>query len=114
MIPGMNLNNREMRMAMRKMGIQQEELKDVTEVVIRCRDKDIVISNPEVSKVNMMGQESWQISGEASERQKDSTPEISEDDIQTVMEQTGKDREQVAAVLKKNKGDLAETIIELQ
>ena len=54
MIPGMN--PRDMQRAMKRLGIKQEEI-DAREVIIRTSDKEIIIQNPQVSKVNMMGQE---------------------------------------------------------
>jgi nascent polypeptide-associated complex subunit alpha len=113
-MPGMNMNSRQMRMAMKRMGIQQQEVEDALEVVIKCKEREIVILDPQVSKVNMMGSDTWQIIGKAQERALDSTPAISEDDVNTVMEQTGKGEEEVRKALEKNKGDLAQTILDLQ
>lgn len=62
------------------MGIQQEDI-DAEEVIIKCSDKTIIIKNPSVQKVNMMGQKNYQISGEEHIESIDSAPEISEDDI---------------------------------
>jgi len=67
MIPG--LNSREAKAMMRKMGIRQEEI-DAELVIIKAHDKDFVIRNPQVSRVNMMGQETFQISGEIEEAEK--------------------------------------------
>ena len=58
MIPG--LNSREMLKAMKKLGIKQEDI-DALEVIIRCSDKDIIVRNPEVLKVNMTGKETFQV-----------------------------------------------------
>lgn len=111
MIPGMN--PRDMQKAMKRLGIQQEEL-DAQEVIIRLKEKELVIQNPSVAKVNMMGQETYQISGEVVERELNTAPEISAEDVRTVMEQTGKDKETVMAAITKNNGDLAAAILELQ
>ncbi len=111
MFPGMN--PRKMQAAMRKMGISQQEI-DATEVIIKTEDKELVITNPQVSKVNMMGQETYQIVGQVEERQLDKKPEISEEDIETVMEQTSVDKEKALEAIEKNNGDLAAAIIELK
>ena len=108
------MNSRQMKMAMKRMGIQQQEVDNALEVIIKCKDKQIIISDPQVSKVNMMGQQTWQITGNSREEPLDSSPEISDEDVQTVMQQTGKGEEEVRNALEKNKGNLAETIIELQ
>ena len=111
MIPGMN--PRDMQKAMKRLGIQQQEL-EATEVVIKLADKELVIKNPSVAKVNLMGQETYQISGEAEERSLDNTPTISQDDVQTVMEQTGKPQADVEAAIQRHHGDLAAAILDLQ
>jgi nascent polypeptide-associated complex subunit alpha len=76
--------------------------------------KEIVISNPQVAKVNMMGQQTYQIVGEAEERSMQKEPGISEEDIKTVMEQTGVDEEKAKQAIEKNQGDLAAAIMELK
>lgn len=106
------MNSKQMKQAMKKMGIAQQEL-EAKEVIIRFEDKEIIFTNPNVSKVNMMGQETYQIIGDSIERSLDTTPEISEEDIKTVMEQTGASEEQVLEVLKENNGDLADAILTL-
>ena len=111
MIPGMN--PRKMQQMMRKMGIQQVEI-PATEVIIKTDDKEIVITNPSVQKVNMMGQENFQISGEIHERVISTIPEISEEDVETVMEQANVNEETAREALEKFKGDLVEAIIELK
>ena len=111
MIPGMN--PREMQKAMKRLGIKQEEI-DATEVIIKTGDKEIIINNPQVSKVNMMGQETFQVIGEAEERSISSEPEINEEDIKTVMQQTGATEEKAKEVIAQNQGDLAKAIIALK
>ena len=107
------INPRMMKQAMKKMGMQQEDI-DASEVVIRCADREIVIRNPSVAKVKMMGQESYQISGEEEERSLETKPEINAEDISAVMEQAGVSEEEAKAAIEKNNGDLAAAILELQ
>ncbi|NQV08761.1 nascent polypeptide-associated complex protein [Candidatus Woesearchaeota archaeon] len=111
MIPGMN--PRKMQQMMKRMGIQQNEL-DAKEVIIKLKDKEIIISNPSVSKVNMMGQQTYQIVGEETERSISTEPDISEDDVKTVMNQTEATEEEATEAIKKHKGDLAESILDLK
>ena len=111
MFPGMN--PRDMRMAMKKLGIQQQEIA-AKEVIIRLEDKEIVISNPNVTKVNMMGQDTYQIVGEESERSLGSEPDINDEDIETVAEQAGVSKEEAEQAIKESKGDLAEAILSLK
>lgn len=101
-----------MQQMMKQLGIQQVDI-PATEVIIRTKEKEIVITSPSVAKVNMMGQETFQISGNIEERSLSSVPEISEEDIQAVMEQTGTGRNAAREAIERHKGDLAEAIVEL-
>ena len=111
MIPGMN--PKMMKQAMKRMGIKQEEI-DASQVIIKLSDRELVIDNPQVSKVNMMGQNTYQVVGEAEERSLDTTPEIDEEDIKTVVDQAGCSEEDAKAALEETKGDIAEAIMRLQ
>lgn len=111
MYPGMN--SRQMKQAMKKMGIAQQDI-DAKEVIIRLEDKEIVIHNPSVTKVNMMGQETYQITGEETERSLDTAPSIDKDDIETVMEQADVDEETAINAIKDANGDLAQAILYLK
>jgi len=105
-----------MRMAMKRLGIQQQEIA-AKEVIIRLEDREIVISNPSVSKVNMMGQETYQIAGEEEERSLTSGAkgvEISDEDVETVMEKAEVDQETAFKAIKECNGDLAEAIMKLK
>ena len=96
---------------MKQMGIAQEEI-NASQVIIEKTDgSKIIIENPSVQKVKMQGQETFQINGEAHEET--SAPEITQDDINTVVEKTGCTSKQAEEVLKSVKGDLAEAILEL-
>ena len=110
MFPG--INQRQMKQAMKKLGMQQEELPAIR-VIFELEDKKIVIENPDVQKVNMMGQLTYQVTGDAVEQSKDTTPEIDEDDIQTVIDQTGASKEKAIKAIEDAKGDLAQAIIDL-
>ena len=98
---------------MKKMGIQQVDI-PATEVIIRTEDKEIVITEPSVAKVNMMGQETFQISGNIHEKEVSSEPEISEDDVKTVVEQAGVGEEEAKKALEESNGDIAAAILSLK
>lgn len=108
MFPGMN--PREMQKAMKRLGIKQEEI-DAELVIIKRAGRDLVIKNPQVSKINMMGQETIQVIGEITEAEES---EIGEDDILTVMAQTSCTREEARDALEESSGNLAEAILKLQ
>ena len=101
-----------MQQMMKQMGIQQQEIPAV-EVIIRTEDKELIISNPSVQKVNMMGQINFQISGEVKERSLQTTPEINDEDIKTVMEQAKVNYETAKKAIEDADGDLAEAILNL-
>ena len=113
MFPGMNLNPRQMKQAMKKMGISQDDL-NAQKVIIRLSDRDLVIDSPEVSKVNMMGQETFQVIGEVREEMHDVLPQIDEEDIQTVISQTSASRDEVIDAINDSEGDLARAIMMLK
>lgn len=104
------INPKQMQSMMKQMGISQESI-EAYEVIIRCPDKDIVVVDPEVAKVHMMGQLTWQITGNAEERPREVS--ISKDDIQTVIDQTNVSEAEAKAAIEKNHGDLAQAILSL-
>ena len=107
MIPG--LNKKHLEKAMKQMGIKQEAI-EAEQVIIKTRDKNLIIDNPEVMKVNMMGQESLQITGEIREEE---IEEFSKEDIRTVMEQTRCSEDEAKEALEETK-DIAEAILKLK
>lgn len=111
MIPGMN--PRKLQQMMRKMGIQQVDI-PATEVIIKTPDKELVITDPSVAKVNMMGQDTIQITGSIHERERQVEFTVSEEDVKTVMEQAGVSEENAREALEAANGDLAEAIMNLQ
>ena len=107
----MNLRPQDMAKALKRMGLAQVDIPAV-EVIMRCEDKDIVIENPQVVKVNMMGQETYQVVGKAVELSREIS--ISDEDIKTVVAQTGATTEAAKESIKKHKGDLAAAIMDIK
>jgi nascent polypeptide-associated complex subunit alpha len=106
----MNLNPKKMQALMKQMGMSQEEI-DASRVVIeKSDDSKIVINNPSVIKLVVQGKESFQITGNVSEESGEVG--ISEEDIKTIIEKTGKSESEAREALEKT-GDLAEAILEL-
>ena len=104
------MNPKKMNAMMKQLGIAQEEISASRVIIEKSDGNKIIISNPNVSKIKMQGQETWQILGDASEESAE--PEISEEDIQTIIEKTGCSEEKAKKTLEKT-GDLAEAILEL-
>ena len=112
MIP--SLDPRALKNMMDKLGIKSKEIKAV-KVVIEGVDNDIVIENPQVTMIEMQGQKSFQITGDYYEKEKSEKVEISEEDIEFVIEQSGvSDKEKVKKAIEESKGDLAQAIILLK
>ena len=103
-----NIDPKKMQAAMKQMGISQQEI-DSSKVIIEKTDgSKIIIDNPSVTKIKMQGQESFQITGDV--REETSAPEISEEDIQTIIEKTGVSKAKARKALEET-GDLAEAIL---
>ena len=103
------LDKRQMEKMMKQMGIASEEV-DATEVIIKTNGGEIVVSDPQVTKIKMAGQETFQIAGKVSERTAEA---FSEDDVRLVTEQTGAS-EHAAKEALKSEGDIAKAILKLK
>jgi len=103
---------------MAKMGVKMDELPDVTQVIIRTPNKDIVIEAPSVTMVTVQGQAMYQIAGgEVSESQPQPTSTSNaplEADVQLVAQQTGKSVDESRKALTEAGGDLARAILLLK
>jgi alpha-NAC-related protein len=108
------INPKQMSAMMKQMGISQTEI-DASKVIIEKSDGSrIIIENPNVVKVSMNSQESFQVTGEIKEEStEDEEDSKLAEDIQAVVEQTGVSEDMAAIELEKNDGDIAETIISL-
>ncbi len=100
------MNPREMQKIMKQMKAQEIA---AVEVIIRTKDGELVVENPQVVKMSLMGQETLQITGKLVERAKG--PE--EGDVKLVMEQAGVGEPEARAALEKTK-DIAQAILELK
>ena len=114
MIPGMNKKQmKQMERRMKKMGMDMKELKGVTEVIIRFEDKELIIDDADVSFMNMMGQETYQVSGTAREVELEYEVEIPDEDVEMVANSAGVSEDEARSALEECKGDLAEAIMKL-
>ena len=99
------MNPAMMKQAMKKLGIKSEEL-DADEVIIKMSSGNLIIRNPSVTKINMQGQETFQITGDIEEG-------LNEEDVKTIMDQANCSRKEAEKALKEH-DDLTEAIISLQ
>jgi len=113
------VNPRQMKQAMKRLGITTEDINGVEEVIIRTKDKEYVLKEPAVTVMEMQGQKTFQVVGEATVQErkaqpaKSAEPSLPEEDITLVMEQTGATREQAVKVLNECGGQPAEAILKI-
>ncbi len=108
-----NLDPAQVKNMMKRMGIKSDEI-DAQEVVIKCKDRNIVISNPSVLAINMQGATTFQIGGNVREEPSEKA-EITQDDIDLIKEQTGvSDEALIRKTLDETNGDIAEAIMKLK
>ncbi len=117
------MNPREQKRMMQRMGMNMDSVPDVQQVIIRTANKDIVIDEPEVAILQVQGQKMYQvIGGQASEQAPSARvatgasvkPVFSEEDVQLVADQTGKNLDRAKEALVEADGDLAKAILLLQ
>lgn len=121
MIPGGRVNPRQMRQAMKRMGIEQEEIDGVEEVVIRTASKEYVIRDPSVTAMTAQGQKIWTVVGEpivrdradAQKTEASRGPTIPEEDVKLVAEKAGVSEAEARTALEECGGEPAEAIIRL-
>jgi nascent polypeptide-associated complex subunit alpha len=109
---------RDAKRMMQKMGMKIDEIDGVTEVLIRTATREIIIEEPVVTSVVVQGQRMYQITGGSTHERAPSAeaaqPEVSEEDANLVVAQTGKTVDEAKAALKESGGDLAEAILRLK
>ena len=107
------MNQRQLQQMMKQMGMTQEQL-EASEVVIKTPTKEYVFANPEVMKVKMQGQETFQIVGSYETREAKAEVSIGEDDIAMVAEQARVSKEVARKALEEQEGDIAQAIVSAQ
>ncbi len=122
MIPGGRMNPRQMKQMMRRLGIEQEEIADVEEVVIRTATKEYVFTQAQVTMMTVQGQKTVQVVGEPLIRDrtdvaaKPAAPAkvaIPEEDVLLVAEKAGVSEAEARRALEECGGEPAEAIIRL-
>jgi len=113
MLPGMRgMNPRQVQAAMKKMGIKQEEMEGVEEVIIRTTDTEFVIKDPSVTRISMQGQDTFQVVGTVTEESKKEGG-IPMEDIKLVAQQANVSEAEAKKALEDCGGEPAEAIIKL-
>ena len=110
MMPG-RINPKQMNQMMRKLGISVKEIENVERVIIQTDTREYIFDGAEVTIMDAQGQKTYQIVG--SPRVVERKEEISKEDIELIIEQTGKTAEEAKKALEETKGDIAEAIMKL-
>lgn len=103
------MDPKKMQGMMKQLGIKQEEVASKRVVIEKEDGGKIIIEEPSVVKINMQGQDSWQIMGNAHEEE----ARLKEDDVKLVMEKTGKSEEEAKKALEAAGGEVAQAIVDL-
>ncbi|MFQ5909430.1 MAG: nascent polypeptide-associated complex protein [Thermoplasmata archaeon] len=108
------MSPKQMKAAMKRLGIKTEELRDVEEVIIKTLEKEYVIPNAEVTKVEVQGQTTYQVVGEAQEFERaEEGPRVPEEDVRLVAEKADVTPETARQALIECDGEPAEAILRL-
>lgn len=108
MLPGMGgMDPKAMARAMQQMGIKTEEI-PAQRVIIERDGSQIIIENPQITKIVMSGQASFQIAGRVVEK-----TALSDEDVKMVAQSAGVDEQKARAALEEASGDIAEAIMKL-
>ena len=110
MLPG-NINPRQMKAMMKKLGMQVEQIEDVQSIVIKTPKGNYIFDSAEVSAMTMQGTTTYQIVGDI--RFEPAGPEILKEDITMVAAQANVSEEKAKEALIATNGDIAEAIIRL-
>jgi nascent polypeptide-associated complex subunit alpha len=110
MMPG-RMNPRQMNQMMKRLGINVKEIDNVKKVIIETDTKQYIFEDASVTMMDAQGQKTYQITGRPKIVEK--KEEIPKEDIDLVIEQTGKSKEEAKKALIETKGDIAEAILKL-
>jgi len=105
-----------MKAMMKRMGISNEEIDDVEEIIIRTRTKEYIFKEAMVSVMTVQGQKTFQVVGEPEVQERKGAPEkkaAPKEDIALVMEQTGVTEEEAKKALEECGGQPAEAILKI-
>ncbi len=122
MIPGGRMNPKQMKQMMKRLGIEQEEIAGVEEVVIRTATKEYIFTKAQVTMMTVQGQKTVQIVGEPLIRERRDVQErpaapvkivIPDEDVALVAEKAGVSEAEARKALEECGGEPAEAIIRL-
>ena len=107
------INPREMRRLMRQ--LKAKEI-DAYEIIIKTREGDYLIEEPQIMAMEIQGQKMLQVIGEMKKiesEKEEKTTKFTDEDVHLVMEQTGCTEEEARKALEETNGEPAEAIISI-
>ncbi len=106
------INPREANRMMQRMGMQVQQLDEVTKVIMETPTKRIIIDSPEVATVTIQGQTVYQVGGGT--MREEGIGGGSDEDVKLVASQAGVSADEATNALRQSNGDLAQAIILLK
>jgi len=106
------INPREANRVMQRMGMQVQQLDEVTKVIMETPTKRIIIDSPEVATVTIQGQTVYQVGGGT--MREEGIGGGSDEDVKLVASQAGVSADEATNALRQLNGDLAQAIILLK
>ena len=108
----------QLQQMMQQLGIDVTEIEATTVRIETASGETLVFENPEVTKMDAQGEETYQIIGEpksvATETEAESEASIPDEDVELVIAQTGVDATEAQSALEAADGDLAAAIDQLE
>lgn len=103
----LNFDPKNMEKMMKQLGVKTEDL-NPDEVRVKVGDKEMVFKNPSLTKMDIKGQEMFQLQGEY-----EKVENISQEDIELIAEKAEVSEKEAKEALKE-KGDITEAIMSLK
>ncbi|HVP24303.1 MAG TPA: nascent polypeptide-associated complex protein [Conexivisphaerales archaeon] len=108
------MDNRQARRMMERMGMNMNEIKEVKEVVIVTRDKEIHLDKPSVYEIKVKEARVFQITAEQITEKATDVPKFTEEDVSLVMTSASVSKERAVTALEEANGDIALAILRLK
>ena len=96
-------DNRQSKRMLEKMGLNLEEMPNIEEVVIKTKEKDLIIKSPQVSKLKSKGIDMYQVMGNDTEEIIKEENKISEEDVLLVSQQANVSEDIARNAFEKNR-----------
>jgi nascent polypeptide-associated complex subunit alpha len=115
MFPGMG-NPAQMQKMLKQLGIKTDEI-NARKVTIETDEGNLVLDNPQVTKMTVQGTDTYQVIGNAefvASNEESKGPSINDEDIKMVAQKAGVSEEKAKEALEEADGDIADAILSLQ